>query len=95
MSHAEAGERNALPVPETRYARTGDAHERSDDVLLSPPANAVHASIELLYRGASWEYMQFLQLASTGVNAFLGNQGNAMMEDWLNAGVVKSYCRMR
>ncbi|MGD8631910.1 MAG: hypothetical protein PVG72_14435, partial [Gammaproteobacteria bacterium] len=57
---------------------------------LSPPANAVSATIDLLYQGTSWEYIQFLQLANTGVNPFLGNQGDAMMDAWFNADVVQS-----
>jgi hypothetical protein len=94
MSHGEAQKRNALPVPENRYALTGtngDAYyEHQDDVLLSPPANAVYASIDLLYQGTSWEYILFLQMANNGTNAFLGGEGNAMMDAWLNAEVVKS-----
>ena len=94
MSYAEAQKRNALPVPETRYARfgtNGDSYyEHQDDVHLSPPANAVYATIDLLYQGTSWEYIQFLQLANNGTNAFLGNQGDAMMDAWLNADVVQS-----
>jgi hypothetical protein len=90
MSYTEARKRNALPVPENRYNRTGDTYQHWDDVLLSPPANAVAATIDLLYQGTSWEYIQFLQLANTGVNPFLGNQGDAMMDAWFNADVVKS-----
>ncbi|MEN8204970.1 MAG: hypothetical protein ABFS24_03045 [Pseudomonadota bacterium] len=90
MSYTEAKKRNALPVPETRYTRTGDTYEHADDVLLNPPIGAVHATIDLLYQGTSWEYIQFLQMANTGENAFLGNQGDAMMDAWLNADVVQS-----
>jgi VCBS repeat-containing protein len=34
--------------------------------------------------------MQFLQKANNGQNAFLGGQGEAMMDAWLNAEVAKS-----
>jgi hypothetical protein len=94
MSHGEAQKRNALPVPENRYQLTGtngDAfYEHQDDVLLSPPANAVYATIDLLYQGTSWEYIEFLQLANNQQNAFLGGEGDAMMDAWRNAEVVKS-----
>jgi len=90
MSYTEARKRNALPVPETRYSRTGDAYEHADDVLLNPPAGAVHATIDLLYQGTSWEYIQFLQLANNGQNPFLGQEGDTMLDAWLNAEVTKS-----
>lgn len=90
MSYDEARKRNALPVPETRYTRNGDTYVHSDNVLLSPPANAVYANIDLLYQGTSWEYIQFLRKANNGTNAFLGNEGDTMMDAWLNADVVNS-----
>jgi hypothetical protein len=90
MSYTEAQKRNALPVPDTRYSRTGDAYEHKDDVLLNPPGTAVYATIDLLYQGTSWEYIQFLQKANNGTNAFLGNEGNTMLDAWLNAEVVQS-----
>jgi hypothetical protein len=34
--------------------------------------------------------MLFLQMANDGSNAFLGNQGDAMMDAWLNKDVIKS-----
>ncbi|MGD2062405.1 MAG: hypothetical protein PVF51_02350 [Nitrospirota bacterium] len=90
MSYAEAKRRNALPVPETRYSRAGDTYEYADDVLLSPPGGAVYATIDLLYQGTSWEYVLFLQRANNEQNVFLAQEGNNMMDAWLNADVVKS-----
>jgi len=90
MSYTEAKKRNALPVPATRYARNGDAYEYQDNVLLSPPAGVVYATIDLLYQGTSWEYMLFLKKANDETNAFLGGEGNAMLDAWLHADVVKS-----
>jgi hypothetical protein len=90
MSYTKAQERNALPVPATRYPRTGDAYVHYDDVVLNPPAGAESATIDLLYQGTSWEYIQFLDKANNGQNAFLGGEGEAMLDAWLNADVVKS-----
>jgi hypothetical protein len=94
MNYVEAKKRNALPVPETRYAKQGtngsSYYEHQDDVQLNPPAGAVYATIDLLYQGTSWEYILFLQMANNGTNAFLGGEGDAMMDAWLNAEVVKS-----
>jgi len=92
MSYDEAKKRNALPNPETQFGDpgAGGVYDHWDTVDLNPPVNAVSATIELLYQGTSWEYIQFLKLANNGQNAFLGNQGDAMMDAWLNADVVKS-----
>jgi len=92
MSYDEARKRNALPVPADQYGNpgAGGTYEHWDIVDLNPPANAHHAHIQLLYQGTSWEYQQFLQLANNKQNAFLGQQGDAMMAAWINADVVKS-----
>jgi hypothetical protein len=92
MSYDEARKRNALPVPDTQYGGNGagSTYAHWDELTLNPPANADHAHIQLLYQGTSWEYIQFLQLANNGQNAFLGQEGNAMMDAWLNADVIKS-----
>jgi hypothetical protein len=90
MSYTEAQKRNALPVPDTRYPRSGDAYVHWDEVQLSPPADAAFGTIDLLYQGTSWEYIQFLQKANNGQNVFLGQEGNNMLAAWLNADVVKS-----
>jgi hypothetical protein len=38
-----------------------------------------------MYQPTSWEYIQFLALANDGTNAFLGQEGNIMLDAWLNA----------
>jgi hypothetical protein len=45
------------------------------------------AEITLYYQGTSWEYIQFLNLANDGQNAFLGQEGVNMLEAWINADV--------
>jgi hypothetical protein len=100
MSYDEAQKRNALPVPADQYGNPGPggSYEYWDIVDLNPPEGADHAHIQLLYQGTSWEYQQFLQKANNGTdpnsvpqgNAFLGNQGEAMMAAWINADVLSS-----
>lgn len=88
MSYEEARKRNALPVPDTQYGGSpGGTFNYFDAFSLVPPATtAVYATIELLYQPTSWEYIQFLDLANTGQNAFLGAEGTNMLDAWLNAG---------
>jgi hypothetical protein len=100
MSYDKAKTRNALPVPADQYGNpgAGGVYEHWDELDLNAmkPTGAVSATIDLLYQGTSWEYMQFLQLANKGTdplqggNAFLGNQGDAMMAAWINGKVMKS-----
>lgn len=87
MSYDVALQRNALPVPATQYGDPGPggSYDYRDMIQLVPPAGADNATIELLYQGTSWEYIQFLYLANTGQNAFLGAEGVNMLEAWLNA----------
>jgi len=95
MSYDEAKRRNALPVPDHQYGTpgTGGTYQHWDediDLNVLKPAGAVSATIELLYQGTSWEYIQFLQLANNGQNAFLGQEGANMMDAWINADVANS-----
>jgi hypothetical protein len=92
MSYDEARKRNALPVPDNQFGGNGagSTYNHWDIVDLNLPTGADHAHIQLLYQGTSWEYMQFLQLANNGQNAFLGQEGDAMMDAWINADVVNS-----
>ena len=91
MSYDIAKKRNALPVPESQYGNpgTGGVYEYWDEIDLNAlkPANAVYAEIDLLYQGTSWEYIQFLDKANTGQNAFLGEEGTNMLDAWINAEV--------
>jgi hypothetical protein len=86
MSYDEAEKRNALPVPADQYGgKSGGVYNHWDEIPLNPPAGAVSADITLYYQGTSWEYVQFLWLANNGQNAFLGNEGVAYLDAWVNA----------
>ena len=91
MDYSEAKKRNALPVPETQYGSpgAGGVYNYWDELDLNAiaPADAASAEIVLLYQGTSWEYIQFLNNANTGENAFLGMEGQNMLEAWINAEV--------
>jgi hypothetical protein len=101
MDCEEARKRNALPVPDTQYG--GDqftwnqdgtcsgTYNYWDTVTLNPPVGAETATIELLYQPTSWEYIQFLYLANNKQNAFLANEGDYMLEAWLNTGMAAPY----
>jgi len=91
MSYNTAKVRNALPVPEDQYGSpgAGGVYNYWDEIDLNAlkPAGAVYAEIDLLYQGTSWEYIQFLDKANDGSNAFLGAEGVNMLDAWINAEV--------
>ena len=91
MGYDEAQKRNALPVPDNQYGGgvAGSTYNYWDDLDLAAlrPVDAVFAEITLYYQGTSWEYIQFLDLANNGQNAFLGQEGVNMLEAWINAEV--------
>jgi hypothetical protein len=89
MSYDVAERRNVLPVPDSQYGDPGPGgtYNYWDEFSLNPPANAVYATIDLLYQGTSWEYIQFLWKANNGQNAFLGQEGVSMLDAWINAEV--------
>ena len=97
MLYEKAKKRNVLPVPENQYGDPGSGgfYNYWDQVDLAAlkPENAVSAEITLLYQGTTWEYIQFLEEANEGTdpaeggNAFLGNEGEKMLEAWINAEV--------
>ncbi len=82
-----------MPCPFQRTSTVARAHggtyEYWDDIDLNAlkPTDAVYAEIDLLYQGTSWEYIQFLDKANTGQNAFLGEEGTNMLDAWINAEV--------
>ena len=86
--------RNALPVPSDQYNGASGTYDYFDNVSLNPPQGASSATIELLYQPTSWEYIQFLALANNGSdpaqggNAFLGMEGEYMLEAWLEKGMA-------
>lgn len=86
MNYDEAERRNASPVPQNQYDGTaGGVYDHYAEVPLNKPANAVSATIDLLYQPTSWEYIQFLDLANYPDNAFLDSEGSNMLDAWLNA----------
>ena len=91
MSYDLALERNCLPVPDSQYGGNGagSTYLHYDDVVLSPPAGATFATIDLLYQPTSWEYVQFLYLANDGANAFLQDTGANLLEAWLMTGMAE------
>jgi hypothetical protein len=93
MSYDEARRRNALPEPAAQYGNPGPGgtYDHWDEITLSPPAFAVHATIQLLYQPTSWEYVQFLYLANNRQDAFLANEGVALLQAWLNKGMAEPY----
>ena len=93
MSYEEARKRNVLPVPAEQYGNPGASgtYNYWDEITLNPPSTATYALIEMLYQSTSWEYIQFLDKANTGQNAFLGDEGTKMLESWLHTGMAPPY----
>jgi hypothetical protein len=94
MRYDDARERNALPVPPDQYGDPGPGGVYAfwDDVdLHTGPIGAVRAEISLLYQTTSWEYIQFLQLANDGSVAFLADEGDNLLEAWINTGMSQPY----
>jgi hypothetical protein len=90
MSYDAAKQRNILPVPAAQYGAPGPGgeFEHFDELELSPPPGAVRAQIELVYQPTSWEYVQFLRLANTGVSANLATVGQDLYEAWVATGMA-------
>jgi hypothetical protein len=57
------------------------------DVNALKPMDAVYATIDLLYQGTSWEYIQFQRKGNNSSNVFLGEKGVYMLDAWINADV--------
>ena len=93
MRYDDARIRNALPEPADQYGggTPGSTYNYWDEVTLNPPAGASSATIDLLYQPTSWEYIQFLRLANNGSNAFLADEGENMLEAWLNTGMASPH----
>jgi len=93
MTYDEARQRNALPVPAAQYGASGTSgtYNYWDEVALSKPAGAEYAEIKLLYQPTSWEYIQFLYRANTGQVAFLAQEGDNLLNAWLNTGMAEPH----
>jgi len=97
MRYDEARKRNTLPMPLNQYGEPGPGgvynHWDQLNMAALRPAGAISASIALLYQGTSWEYIQFLEEANHGSNeeqggnVFLGEEGEKILEAWINAEV--------
>jgi hypothetical protein len=93
MSYDEAERRNASPVPQDQYnGKSGGEYNYYDELSLTLPTGAKSATIDLLYQPTSWEYIQFLYRATDDNNGFLGDEGNNMLDAWLNAGRTENTC---
>ncbi len=90
MNYEVARKRNALPVPADQYGNPDQvsAYNHWDEITLDPPPGAETATVEMLYQPTSWEYIQFLYLGNNKQNAFLANEGDYMLEAWLNTGMA-------
>jgi uncharacterized protein (TIGR03382 family) len=93
MRYDDAYERNALPVPADQYGAPGPGgvYDYFDRVTFSPPVGAVRGEVRLLYQTTSWEYIQFLDKANDGGDAFLADEGANMLEAWLETGMSEPY----
>ena len=93
MAYDASRDRNILPVPANQYGNPapGGTYNYWDELVLNPPTGAVYASIDLLYQSTSWEYIQFLYRANTGQIAFLAEEGNNLLDAWLNTGMAAPY----
>jgi glucose/arabinose dehydrogenase len=91
MAYEEARKRNALPVPASQYGNPAadGTYNYWDNITLNPPTGAVYANVYLMYQPTSWEYIQFLYQANNGQNAFLANEGENMLDAWLNTGMAE------
>jgi hypothetical protein len=90
MRYDDAVARHVLPVPASQYGDPGPGgvFDHRDVVPLQPPAGAADATIELLYQGTSWEYVQFLHLANDASVTHLASTGQDLMEAWLATGMA-------
>jgi hypothetical protein len=93
LRYDDAVVRNIVPVPAAQYGDPGpgETYEYFDEVTLNPPPGADHATVRLLYQPTSWEYVQFLERANTGDVAHLAEEGDRILEAWLNTGMASPY----
>ena len=90
MAYDESLKRSILPVPDTQYGNPGPGGTFNyfDDFVLKTPAGAVTANINLMYQPTSWEYIQFLDHANNGTVVNLADEGEHMLDAWLNTGMA-------
>jgi hypothetical protein len=80
-------------VPGNQYGAPGPggSFRHWDEVALSPPPGAHHATLTLYYQPTSWEYVQFLARANTGQVAFLAQEGGRVLDAWRETGMAAPY----
>jgi hypothetical protein len=90
MDYDESLKRNILPVPVNQYGSpaSGGSFNYWDDFQLNPPLNAASAEIKLMYQPTSWEYIEFLFLANNGSVTFLANEGEKILDAWVNTNMA-------
>ncbi len=93
MRFDDAVTRNILPVPAGQYGTpaAGESFDHWDELVLDPPPGADQATFTLYYQPTSWEYIQFLALANTGQNAFLAQEGDRLLNAWIETGMATPY----
>jgi hypothetical protein len=83
---------NRIPPWGTQYGNPGPGPGKVfnywDDFALNTPVGAVTANIKLMYQPTSWEYIQFLDHANNGSVTFLANEGENLLDAWLNTGMA-------
>ena len=90
MDYSESLKRSILPVPATQYGNpgAGGTFNYFDDFAMNTPPGAVSATVSLMYQPTSWEYIQFLDHANNGSVANLADEGEHMLDAWLNTGMA-------
>ena len=93
FNYSEAKKRNALPVPAEQYdsPKEGGTYDYKDKVSLNPPSGAATAQISLMYQPTSWEYIQFLYLSNNRTSPTLQDEGQNLLDAWLNTGMAEPY----
>lgn len=88
MSYDEAVTRNIVPEPADQFGNPGPGgtYDHVGTWDFSIPGGAETAEVRLYYQQTSWEYVQFLWLANDGLNTFLGDEGQNLLDAWLNTG---------
>jgi len=93
MDYTRAHERNATPVPESRYTSDhaqpsdGATYQHFDELLLEPPLGAESVVVRLLYQPMTWEYIQFLFLTNDWpAGAELERVGTDLLDAWAQTG---------
>jgi hypothetical protein len=80
--------RNIVPEPPDQFGNPGPGgtYDHFGSWDFSIPVGAETAEVHLYYQQTSWEYIQFLWLANDGLSPFLGDEGQNLLDAWLNTG---------